>query len=219
MSTSDAPRIYGGVPGPERTAERRARLLAAALQLVGTEGAGAATVRAVSAQAGLIPRYFYESFANREELLGALLEEVSGEAAARVVAAVADAPDDAAAKAAAAIGAFVDLLDEDPRRGRLLFTEDLGAPALVRRRVTLVRAFASIIAAQGREFYGGAPGDHHIVEVTALLLASGLGGVVLARLEGELAVTRDELVADVTALFVAAGQAATQIAGRGGAAG
>jgi AcrR family transcriptional regulator len=206
-------RVYGGVSGPDRAAERRARLLEAALQLVGTDGAQAATVRAVCAQAGLIPRYFYESFAGRDELVAALLEDVAGQATARVLAAVAAAPDDAPAKVSAAIGAFVDLLDEDPRRARVLFTEGIGGP-LTAQRLQLERAFAAVIAAQGREFYGTAPGDDRIVDVTALLLASGLGSLMLAWLQGELPLTRDELVEDVTALFVAAGEAAVGIARR-----
>jgi len=215
VDASGAPsaRLYAGVPGPERTAERRTRLLEAALQIVGTEGAAAATVRAVCAQAGLIPRYFYESFASRDELIAALLQDVATQAAESVLAAVSAAPHAAEAKAGAAIGAFVDLLQEDPRRARVLFTEGLDGP-LSAQRVQLERAFAAIIAAQGREFYGVAPGGHGIVEVTALLLASGMGGLLLAWLEGQLSLTRDELVADVTALFVAAGAAAVQIASR-----
>jgi hypothetical protein len=130
-----------------------------------------------------------------------------------VLAAVAAAPGDAEAKASAAIGAFVDWLQADPRRARVLFTEGLDGP-LSAQRIRLEREFAAIIAEQGRAFYGVAAGSDGIVEVTAMLLASGIGGLIMAWLEGDLAVSRDELVADTTALFVAAGQAAVEIARR-----
>jgi len=44
-------------------------LIGAAIDVYGTVGFRAATVRAVCEQAGLTPRYFYESFANNEVLL------------------------------------------------------------------------------------------------------------------------------------------------------
>lgn len=213
---SPAPaRVYGGVAAGERIAERRAKLLEAGLELVGRSETQTASVRAVCAEAGLTPRYFYESFDGLPDLLAALLDGVAVEAAQRVLESVTAAPDDAGAKAEAAIGAFVDLLVEDPRRARLLFTEAVGEAALMERRRQLRAVFVEMIAAQGREFYGGeAPGDDRIVEVTALMLGDGLAGLLLAWVEGELEMDRDALVADASALFVATGQAAVEIARR-----
>lgn len=209
--STTTPRPYGGVPAHERVAARRARLLAAALELVGTQGSGAATVRAVCAEAKLTPRYFYESFDDREALMETLLESVATAAAGEVLAAVATAQETAQAKAHAAIGAFVDVLEADPRRGSVLFTEALSEP-LTARRVALLRMFATIIAGQARAFYAAEPGEDRVVELTALLLAGGLSDVLMAWLDGALELTRDELVDDVTALFVAAGDAAVAIA-------
>ena len=42
---------------------------------MGTEGAAAATMRATCREAALTERYFYESFANRDELLVAVLDD------------------------------------------------------------------------------------------------------------------------------------------------
>ena len=207
--------IYRGVTADARRAERRARLLDAALELVGSGGWGAASVRAVCAEAKLTARYFYESFDSREELLLALFDTITEEAAVKVVEAVAAAPGDAEAKSHAAIGAFVDVLVEDPRKARVAFNEAEGNEALLRRRRDGLRLFARLVAEQARAFYG-APPDHadHIIDVTATLLAGGLAELLPAWLDGQVAATRDELVDDVAALFAATGGTAAAIARR-----
>jgi AcrR family transcriptional regulator len=206
--------VYGGVPGEQRRAERRARLLEAALELAGTDGWPAATVRSVCARAKLTPRYFYESFENRDALLLALFDEVAAQAAVRVLAAVTAAPEEAEAKSRAAIAAFVDLLEQDPRKARILFSEAMGHEALVRRRLDGLKMFSGLIADQARAFYRVPRDADRLVETTALLLAGGLGQLLMAWLDGDLASTRDELVDDVAALFAATGEAAAEIARR-----
>ena len=69
-----ASRTYGGQSHEARVAERRQRLMEAAARLYGREGAAGASVTAICAESGLTPRYFYESFANREALLLAVFE-------------------------------------------------------------------------------------------------------------------------------------------------
>lgn len=207
-------RTYGGATSGERRAERRERLLEAGLDLAGGAGWPAATVRAVCARAKLTPRYFYESFEDRTALLLALFDAIAEEAAGRVLAAVADAPGDAEAKSRAAIGAFVDLLVEDPRKARVMFVEAAGEEALAARRLETLRGFASLVATQAREFYGTPTGSDRIVDTTAFLLAGGLAELLLAWLDGHVASTRDELVADCAALFAAMGAAAESLTRR-----
>lgn len=204
--------VYAGATADERRARRRERLLEAALDLAGREGWQAAGVRAVCQRACLTPRYFYESFADRDELLVAVFDAVSQEAAERVVAAVEAAPDDAPAKARAAVEAFVSLLEDDPRKARVMFGEALGVPALERRRREVLRMFAAIIREQGRAFYRAPAGADVLLDTTAYLLAGGLAELLLAWVEGELSADRDELVADVAALIAATGEAAAAIA-------
>jgi AcrR family transcriptional regulator len=69
-----AGRSYGGLPSEDRVAGRRARLIEAGIQLFGTQGLRATTVRGVCAQAGLTDRYFYESFSSLEALLQAVYQ-------------------------------------------------------------------------------------------------------------------------------------------------
>lgn len=197
--------VYGGVAADERRSTRRAALLEAALELLGSDGWQAATVRAICAQARLTPRYFYESFADREELLVALFDEIAQQAASAVVAAVVAAPDHARGKARAAIGAFVELVTDDPRKARVLFVEATGSEALTHRRFQMLRMFARLVSEQGRQFYGvRGPGDP-IVQTSALMLVGGLAETLLAWLDGSLEVPREQLIEDCTDLFVLVG--------------
>lgn len=198
--------VYRGVGADERRAGRRAQLLTAALELLGTEGWQATTVRAVCARAKLTPRYFYESFADRGQLLLAVFDEVAGEAARAVVEGVAAAPNDARAKARAAIGAFVDLVTGDPRKARVLFLEAASSEALTRRRFETLRLFSALVVEQGRAFYGidGESGPRE--QMSALMLVGGLSETLLAWLDGTLRLTREQLVDHAADVFLAIGE-------------
>jgi AcrR family transcriptional regulator len=212
--TTRASGVYGGIGAEERRATRRGRLLEASLDLIGTDGWQAATVRAICARARLTPRYFYESFPDRDALLLALFDEIAHEGAAAVLAAVASAPDDARAKARAAIGAFVELVSDDPRKARVLFVEAIGSEALARRRLDALRMFAELVAGQAREFYGADDVADPLVEMTALMLAGGLSEILLAWLDGTLVVEREQLIDTCADLFGALGQSAVELVAR-----
>ena len=59
---------FKGISAEDRRHERRVRLVEAAFEIAGTEGAGALGVGRVCLAAGLTKRYFYESFATLAEL-------------------------------------------------------------------------------------------------------------------------------------------------------
>jgi AcrR family transcriptional regulator len=196
--------LYRGVPADERRAERRERLLEAGLELLGTEGWQATTVRGVCEQARLNPRYFYESFTDRDELLLAVFERVAAEILAAIVTALEQAPNDAHGRARAAIGAAVELLTDDPRKGRVALIEAMGSEALMRRRLDTLDGFAQLVADTAREFYGAEALDPVETQLTAQVLAGGITEAMIAWLEGRLDVSRDRLVEHCAALFVAA---------------
>src|SRR5579875_1024969 len=87
-------RPYRGVEAAERQAERRRRLLAAGLDLLGADEGSTAelTVRGICRRAGLAARYFYESFTDKDELTSAVFDWVVADLAATTQAAVAAAP-------------------------------------------------------------------------------------------------------------------------------
>lgn len=205
-------RNYGGLSAQERQARRRAMLLDAALDVCGTEGWSATTMTAVCARARLTERYFYESFADRDELLVAVFDRIAEEAAEVVLAATERAPRDARERSRAAIEAFVELMTDDPRKGRVAFVEAMGSEALMRRRFETIRTFATLLAEQARSLYGTGPEVERILQVTSFLLVGGLAETLIAWLGGDVERSRAELVEDVTDLFVATGEAAVAIA-------
>jgi AcrR family transcriptional regulator len=70
-------------------AERRRKLIDAAIQLYGTQGYHNTTVRGICAAAHLSERYFYESFSSSEELLLTTFDLVVERVLARIEAAIA----------------------------------------------------------------------------------------------------------------------------------
>jgi AcrR family transcriptional regulator len=201
---STGARPYRGVSAEDRRADRRARLIEAGLELLGRDGWSGTTVRAVCAEAGLTERYFYESFEGRDELLLAVFDRVSDEAAGAVLAAIEAAPHDARAKARAAIGTFVEMLTEDPRGARAILIESMSTPALQERRQDAIRAFAALVSEQARGFYGTEAVAAQDAELTALALTGGLAELLVSWLDGRLEVPRERLVEHCVELFIAA---------------
>jgi AcrR family transcriptional regulator len=213
--TSPPPtRSYRGTPAEDRRAQRREQLLAAGLELLGTRGAAGTTVRGVCEEARRTPRYFYESFADLDSLLVAVLDRVMEEASAQMLAALATTPHDARAKARAAIATFAQFVTEDPRRARVCFFEALGNERLMRRRLDTMRLMSALVSSLGREFYGQPADADPIGDVAATMLVGGAAELFITWLDGTLAVSRDQLVDDFAELFVATGEAATAIAAR-----
>jgi AcrR family transcriptional regulator len=201
---SESTRVYGGVSAEDRRAKRRGRLVEAGLELLGREGWKGATVRGVCAEAGLTERYFYESFAGRDELMHAVFDTVAAEAAAAVLEAIERAPHDARAKSRAAIEAFVRLLTDDPRRARAMLVESQVTPELRERREAAIGAFAALISERGREFYGPEAASELDAELTALALVGGLMQLLVSWLEGHIEIPRERLVEHCAGLLVAA---------------
>jgi AcrR family transcriptional regulator len=203
---------YRGADAGDRIAERRARLIATALESAGTVGWNDTTVRGVCESARLNPRYFYESFANLDELMVAVFEQVAGETTQVILEALDSAPNDAHAKAHAVIGACVNHLTDDPRRARILFMEGLGSEQLTRRRLGLVQAMGQLVAASAREFYGLEEDSDPIGEIASAVLVGGITELINSWVGGNLDVSKEQLIDDMTALFVITGEGAVDIA-------
>jgi AcrR family transcriptional regulator len=201
-----AERAYGGVSAVDRKAARRDRLVEAALDIVLADGAGAITVTRLCKEAGLNERYFYESFADRSEVLVAAGDHVAATLAHRILERLATAAEDPRSRATAAIRAAVDVLAEDPRKGAL-FLETSSTPVLGQRRVELAATFVELLLGQ-------ALATLHLertpeVESWGTFAATHLFGGVLetisAWMRGSLAITRDELVERNVEMFMAVG--------------
>jgi AcrR family transcriptional regulator len=200
---SSPTRPYRGVSAEDRTAERRARLLEAGLELLGTVGWEQATMTAVCATAKLTERYFYENFANREELLVAVVDQVAAEARGRVIAARKASKGEPKVLARAAIAAFVDFVTEDPRRGRVALVESAAADPLRRRRHELLRGFAQLVVAEAHAMFGDEALPPPRDEINAMLFVGGLAELLAAWLTGEISASKDDIVDAATDQFAA----------------
>jgi AcrR family transcriptional regulator len=130
-SVAQTARPYGGLPMEERVAARRARFIDAGIELFGTQGFRAATVRGVCAAAGLTDRYFYESFPSLEALLAAVYCSVRDGFANRLTQESFTSEDwhgDAVAVERQVTAAYELWFDtvRDPRFARILLVEVLG---------------------------------------------------------------------------------------------
>src|SRR3954466_8438263 len=125
-----SPTRWAGVPLTDRRTERRTLLIGAAYRLFGDEGESAVSVRSVCRECGLNTRYFYESFADVDDLLGAVYDRVSAELVEVVGAAIEQADDSVRSRTRAGIAAVLGFSSADPRRGRVLFTEARANPVL-----------------------------------------------------------------------------------------
>jgi AcrR family transcriptional regulator len=135
-------RPYRGVDAADRVAERRSRLLNAGLDLLGSDHPDIAglTVRGVCRQAGVAPRYFYESFTDKDEFVSDVFDWAIGDLAATTQAAVAAVPPSEQTRAG--IANLVRTISGDARVGRLLFSTQLADPVIVRKRAESSALFA-----------------------------------------------------------------------------
>jgi AcrR family transcriptional regulator len=211
---------WAGVPAEDRRAERRQLLLDAAFDLLGTEGSTGTTVRAVCQRAALNARYFYEGFEDLDALVVAVYDRVVEQLGAEVVAAVeAVDGDDPTAQVRAAIATVVGFVVDDARRARVLYVEALGNEALNRRRIETGHAVVEFVVRFTAERRGELPGAEQIGAIGAAVLVGGMSELLVSWLDGRIDVTREQLVDDATALFVAMGEAAAAVAANRGRAG
>jgi AcrR family transcriptional regulator len=192
---SSASRTWGGSTLDARRGVRRRRLLEVGLDLLGgPEGASAVTVRSVCRHAKLTDRYFYESFADRDELLLAVYDEVAEQAQRALVEAVTTTPADTQdAVARAAVRAFLGLLTDDPRKGRVLLLAPMSDPLLSQHALRLQLAFGELIRVQLAAVASPPQPAPLEQRLTASALIGALTQLFIRWLDGSLAVTPTEL--------------------------
>jgi AcrR family transcriptional regulator len=191
-------RPYRGVEPADRRAARRGRLLAAGLDLLGADDdMPELTVRGICRQAGLAVRYFYESFADKDEFVGAVFDWVIADLAATTQAAVAAAP--AAEQTRVGMANIVRTIDSDPRVGRLLFSSQPANAVLVRKREESSALFAML---SGQ--HAGAAlriQRNELITATAHFVVGGVAQTISAWLAGEVSLTPGELVDQLASLL------------------
>jgi AcrR family transcriptional regulator len=199
-------RRYGRQTATERQAERRGRLLEAALAAFGTQGYLATSIEQLCSDAGISTRNFYDEFAGREALLATLHDMLNQRAFDAVVAALIDVnPSDLEARARAGVRAYFEVMTEDYRWARIAVVESVGISAEMEghRRAALAR-FASLIEAEADRLSraGVIPkGDHSL---TAIALVGALNGLINLWASGGWNAVIDDVIAEAARLIVVA---------------
>jgi AcrR family transcriptional regulator len=173
-------RRWSGVPLQDRQLLRRDELIAAGVALLGAESGPALTVRAVCRAAGLTERYFYESFTDRDEFVGAVYDDVCARAMSTLM---------SATTAREAVERFVALMVDDPTRGRVLLLAPEGEPVLTHSGAAWMPRFIELL-------------QHKLTRITdpavQAMVATGLIGALTALftayLGGRLTATREQFI-------------------------
>jgi AcrR family transcriptional regulator len=184
MPGTPSPTRWAGVPLTDRRAERRALLVDAAFRLFGEGGEAALSVRSVCRECELNTRYFYESFADTDELIGAVYDEVSTLLAADVEAAMEGAGNSLRARTRAGIAAVLGFSSADPRRGRVLFTDARANPVLAQRRAATQDLLREAVLSEGGRLNPGS--DPIAAQVGAAMYTGAMAELAQQWLTGNL---------------------------------
>ena len=192
MQTGQRRGRWTGVPLESRLALRRDNLINAGVQLLGSDGGPALTVRAVCRTAALTERYFYESFSDRDEFVHAVYDDVCARAMDTLTSA--KTPREAVEK-------FVELMVDDPVRGRVLLLAPAGEPILTRSGAEWMPSFIDLLQRKLSRI-----GDPVLQKMIATSLVGGLTSLFTAYLNKELGATRTQFIDYcVNILFTTAG--------------
>jgi AcrR family transcriptional regulator len=200
MAVSPA-RVYGGLTAEQRHDQRRAQLIEAATELLGTRGAADTTVTAVCAEAKLTSRYFYQHFSDRDALLRAVAVEL--EAVLRREVELAAPEDDAAPDevARATVGAFVRMIDKDPRMARILFIESTAEPVMRQLRGEIMSRFTELVLAHAQRYLHLEESTLAVANLGSTLAVGGLFEVLRRWLDGELDFDAEQIIEHTAGLF------------------
>jgi len=173
-------RRWSGVPLEDRQALRRDELIAAGVQLLGGKSGPAVTVRAVCREAGLTERYFYESFADRDQFVRAVYDDVCTRAMSALMSATTPRQ---------AVEQFVALMVDDPVRGRVLLLAPAVEPVLVRSGAEWMPSFIELLQRKLTQI-----ADPVRQKMIATSLIGGLTALFTAYLDGRLTTTREQFI-------------------------
>jgi AcrR family transcriptional regulator len=191
-------RDYDGKTAAERVSERRARLIDAGFELFGEHGYAGTSIRAVLRQAGLRDRYFGESFADLDALLAAVYVRLIDEELTACRAAI-DAATGPSAKARAMIDTLTRSLEGNPGRARIKLREVVsGGPESREQRKSGLRKLSQLVADLLPE--ADAVDDRERLFL-GLGVVAAADAYALAWLDGELDVSRQDVVDHVMLLF------------------
>jgi AcrR family transcriptional regulator len=184
---------FRGVSAGDRRRDRRSRLVEAAYDIAGSEGAAALGVGRVCTAACLSKRYFYESFGSLEELGSAVVDHAITVMSERVDPFRPATPGE---PPRAWLDAFVGALVDDQGLARVLLAETHGGALSPFRHQIVEVAIAGMAPAMPD------PDAELRVRLVGYAQIGTLSELCLAWHQGNLPMARADLVDSLTDLFV-----------------
>ncbi|HET6288901.1 MAG TPA: TetR/AcrR family transcriptional regulator [Amycolatopsis sp.] len=199
-------RMYRGVDTEQRRAERRERLLEAALDEFTTRGYHRTKIADLCARAGVSTRNFYEKFASKEALLLELHAHINTVAMKRmlpVLESLADA--DALTRITTLLDAFVAAVTSDPRYPRLNYVEAPGiSQAMERQHRDWFNRYTDFIEAECDRAAAAGLAPKRDYHLTAIALVGAMTGILREWQAHEPPLPANAVAAEIREVFIAA---------------
>ncbi|MEU4625802.1 TetR/AcrR family transcriptional regulator [Actinoplanes sp. NPDC023801] len=201
---------YAGRSREQREADRRDRIVAAAVHLFATRDYDGVTIADVCAHAKVSKRYFYDHFADREDLLLAVHREQNDWLLDALFAMSPPRPATVEDLLQPVMRALVGLLAEHPEQARVIY---VNAPRMELRRRGLLRAEAALFGRLLRPLLPSA-GDGTRFDRIMLALVAGISEVIIEWVGDGMSAPADELADHLSGLAVAMLESAAAPGGR-----
>jgi AcrR family transcriptional regulator len=179
---------------------QRARIVGAALRVVGEVGYRGLSVARVADRARVSRRTFYEVFADCEECFVAVFEDALVRVSEQVEGAYGVGGGSWQARVRAALGALLVLFEEEPQLASLLVVDALGGgPRVLERRAEMLRVLSARLQADGvrASRHGGG-----VAPLTGEGVVGGVLSVLYARLSERGPGGMVELTSQLTGMVV-----------------
>ncbi|MFF0143982.1 TetR family transcriptional regulator [Amycolatopsis sulphurea] len=199
-------RTYGGIPPERRRADRRERLLGAALELFTDNGFRRTRITQLCSKAGVSTRNFYEEFDSLEDVLRTLHNRINSLALQHVSTALDEVAEAGAmTRIVRLLDAFVAAVTEDPRFPRLNYVEAIGvSPELEAQHQVWVDRWAAFIETEARRAAAAGAAPDRDYRLTAIAIVGAATGLLREWQAHEPPLPVEEVSAELRALLLAA---------------
>lgn len=199
-------RHYGGRSDEQRRAERHERLMAAGLELFGSEGYSATSIERLCATASVSTRNFYEEFPGREALLMALHDRITRRAMENALAALTGCEEHPLReRVAKMVRAYITTTSSDPKWTRLAYVEVVGVSTTVEQhRMTWRERIIDFLVNEAERAVGRGEAAARDFHLTAVAFIGAVNELVYYWSTHNRVRPLDDLCDEVTRLAVAA---------------
>lgn len=208
-------RPHQGKSAEQRITERRKILIATAYQLIKTQLWREVSINQLCQRAGLNKRYFYESFAQLDDVVDAVYDDLQQNLIAHVVEAIQVGYQAQLSKQAFAervLGSVVEFLTQDAEHLRILFSDFSESPVLIKSRHRVMQQCIHALTEYAFLHYQTEKKDEPLVQLTASLLIGGTIQILRDWLNGQPEVSKTTLIAELALLWRMNGDAVHQLA-------